>query len=238
MGAILCRHRSYEPNRSSLMKMSSSARWFWFAAVGCGVAVCVAALYLRLDDPRGAKSAAGPGSPVQAVTSAASNASASLPGSPAATNQGAAADAPKTEAASRLLSRCLSCLANPSEDERHKEFLELVDRMSKEDAPAMRDALVRLADQGIWHEFEWGTFWRKWGRIDQEAALSFLAANSKMQWAGRGYTSTLRGWAESAPEAALGWINENGSNPRIGEAMLGFVRDASLPIRSKPRRWR
>jgi hypothetical protein len=122
-----------------------------------------------------------------------------------------------------LLSRCLSCLRMNSEDERHKAFFQLVDKMSKEDAPAIRDALLRLADQGIWHGFEWGVFWRKWGQVDHEEALAFLAKNTDRKWAGDAYANTVRSWTEAAPEAALQWLNDNASNPNFGDALIGFV---------------
>ena len=122
-----------------------------------------------------------------------------------------------------LVKRVWTTLTIADENERHAEWLRLLPKLTREDALAIRGLFQKMDAEGRRFDFEWFSFWPKWGELDGPGALAYLSANESASWRPTAAEMLLRGWSKSDPNAARAWLTANAASPFYEGALRGYL---------------
>jgi hypothetical protein len=116
-----------------------------------------------------------------------------------------------------------SALTLGDDNERHAEWLRLLPRLTAGDALTIRELFRKMEAQGRHFDFEWNSFWLRWGEIGGAAALEYLANNESENFRPTASEMVLKGWAKENPGAARTWLTANSASPLYESALRGYV---------------
>lgn len=121
-------------------------------------------------------------------------------------------------------------LTEPNEALREQKFMALLSRLTPADAPALQAIFVENDKLGRWFVPEYSAFTLRWGQVDGAASAEYARTHYTTHWNEGHMQRILRGWAETAPQQAVDWINANESVPdwMSRAAMKGLVEGYSL----------
>lgn len=126
-------------------------------------------------------------------------------------------------ASEEVVSRLLSTFAINDENARHAEWLRLLPSLTSADAAQVRELFRKMKAQGRRFDFEWETFWPRWGELDPLAALEHVRANETAETQGPVTEMVLRGWAKADSASARAWLSANPSASTFGPALRGYL---------------
>jgi hypothetical protein len=127
------------------------------------------------------------------------------------------------------VTRFATCLANPTEIERHAEWMLLLQDLTPENAPAVRQLFRDMASHGRTFSAEWDAFWKRWGVIDGPGAANYaLTQDLREYWARDTVGKALFGWAGRQPDAAGQWLEQHRASPAFRSAQGGYVAGVAL----------
>ena len=126
-------------------------------------------------------------------------------------------------AGEELHSRLWAALTIADENARHREWLGLLPSLTSADAAQVRELFRQLKAQGRRFDFEWSTFWPRWGELDGDAAIRQVSAGEAADVQAAAAGMVLRGWAKTDSESARAWLAANSSVPFYGAALRGYL---------------
>jgi hypothetical protein len=126
-------------------------------------------------------------------------------------------------AGAALLSRISTVLANADESARHREWLNLLPLLTSADAEHVRELFRKMKAQGRRFEFEWNTFWPRWGELNGVTAIAEVSDKEAGDMQQATAEMVLRGWATADAVAARAWLAANPSAPVYGSALRGYL---------------
>jgi hypothetical protein len=92
---------------------------------------------------------------------------------------------------------------------RQRDFRLLMEKMRPEDARAIHEHFLALERKGRYFGPEYEAFAMRWGQVDGEGAMAFWTAREPFDLKPHDMANLVTGWANSAPEKALAWIEGN-----------------------------
>jgi hypothetical protein len=122
-----------------------------------------------------------------------------------------------------ILLRVCTTLNLSDENMRHREWLNLIPLLSSADVAQVRDLFRKMKAQGRHFDFEWATFWPRWGELDGVGALQNIRANEQGDMQPALAEMIVRGWTKTNPEVAHEWLAANPSAPFFGTALRGYI---------------
>jgi hypothetical protein len=125
--------------------------------------------------------------------------------------------------AEELLPRVWTTLNLPDENMRHREWLNLIPLLTSAEAAQVRDLFRKLKAEGRHFDYEWATFWPRWGEVDGAGALEHIRTNEPGDMQPALAEMILRGWTKTNSEVARAWLAANPSSPFYGAALRGYV---------------
>jgi hypothetical protein len=87
----------------------------------------------------------------------------------------------------------------------------------------VRELFRQLKAQGRRFDFEWSTFWPRWGELDGRAAMAQVSANEAADVQTAAAEMVLRGWTKMDSEAARAWLTANSSTTFYTSALRGYL---------------
>ena len=122
-----------------------------------------------------------------------------------------------------LLLRVCATLNLQDENTRHREWLNLIPLLTGADAAHVRDLFRKLKAEGRHFDFEWATFWPRWGEVDGAGALEHIRMSEGGDVQPALAEMIVRGWTKTNSEVAREWLTANPSAPFFGAALRGYV---------------
>jgi len=192
------------------------------AAVLGSFLVGLATGYTLFNSPPTASTAAGPsaGSDLAHPTDAKTTGGAT--GARQSSSFGLAAESDAPLSGEKLRAQMWTTLTISDENERHAEWLALLKHLTKDDALEVRDMFRKMDKAGRHFDFEWYSFWPRWGQVDGEGALEFLKTHEWPGWRNDAATMLARGWASADPDAARRWLDAHPDSPFHDGAERGY----------------
>ena len=157
------------------------------------------------------------------ISDAMSDSSVAQSAQPEASESRLADELPIDSAVEALVSRLAGTLTIADENQRHREWLSLLPSLTASDAAELRELFRKLKAQGRRFDFEWATFWPRWGELDGAAAIEHVIANEATDIQPAAAEMILRGWAKTNTEGARTWLTSNSTSPLYGSALRGYV---------------
>lgn len=124
---------------------------------------------------------------------------------------------------SRLDAKFELSLREPNPRKRITSFLNALDDMSAEEAPALKDLIAKLDLEGMQFPQEWNAFIRRWGEVDGAAAADYALSRAGELWVESGLREIFAGWAASDSAGSSNWLNAHGDDPNFDAALAGIV---------------
>jgi hypothetical protein len=91
---------------------------------------------------------------------------------------------------------------------RKRDFSVLLDKMTKDDAPAIHQAFLDLERAGRPFAEEYADFSARWGAIDGAGAMAFFSAREPFELKPHQVHELMAGWGSTQPEEAMAWIGD------------------------------
>lgn len=108
---------------------------------------------------------------------------------------------------SELASSMRSAIADPDKLRKQRAVLDLLEYLTPENAPAVRDVFLAFRKPGAKEDFAWSAFWTRWGQIDGLAALEYVtAAHPELGGSGAG-TNVMEGLVGTDSTVVRKWLN-------------------------------
>jgi hypothetical protein len=123
-----------------------------------------------------------------------------------------------------LVQQAWTALTMPDDNERHAAWLGVIRSYAGHDARAIRELLRKRKAEGLTHDFEWSTFWPRWGEVDGPAAMAHVQSEEAAEAQPEAAALAMQGWAKTDPAAARVWLEANASSPLFDAALKGYVR--------------
>jgi len=122
-----------------------------------------------------------------------------------------------------LRSRVWAAFSISDENKRHREWLDLIPLLTDAEAASVRELFRQLKVQGRRFDFEWSTFWPRWGELDGAAAMAQVSANEAADLQPAAAEMVLRGWTKTDSEGARAWLAANPSTTFYTSALRGYL---------------
>jgi hypothetical protein len=118
---------------------------------------------------------------------------------------GAASEPPSTTS---LVDAFASALADGHKLRKQRAVLDLLDKLTPENAPAVRDVFVAAHRPGDKEDFAWIAFWTRWGEVDGGSALQYFATHPELAGSAAG-THAMAGFIGLDRTAARHWLADH-----------------------------
>jgi len=101
-----------------------------------------------------------------------------------------------------------SALTDGNKLRKQRAVLDLLDKLTAENAPAVRDVFLAAHRPGDKEDFAWIAFWTRWGEVDGGAALEYFATHPELAGTGAG-TNAMAGFIGSDRATARRWLTDH-----------------------------
>jgi len=108
----------------------------------------------------------------------------------------------------KFLNAAALTLEDSSFHRRKRDFSILLDKMTKDDAPAIHRKFVELEGAGRPFSEEYAAFATRWGQIDGAGVMAYFSEHGPFLTP-NDMREVMAGWGSSRPEEAMAWIAEH-----------------------------
>lgn len=129
--------------------------------------------------------------------------------------------------AEEFLSALREIMPDTNLHRQRKALLDLMEHLTPEAAPLVREAFFELKKAGFTSEFGWWSFCTRWGEIDPEGAFKYFSERPDDPGRGNVASHLMEGWMAVDAHGARTWLADHRDSPFFREAFGSYIKNSA-----------
>lgn len=130
---------------------------------------------------------------------------------------------PPPRAESEYIVAMRSAFADTNALRKQKTILELLEKLTRENALAVREIFLDFDRIGEQQPFAWWAFWTRWGEIDGAGVMEYLFRNPDQRGGLTPHKHAIQAWSATDPEGAKRWLLKQRDHPHFAESLNSLL---------------
>nr|MDQ3625375.1 hypothetical protein [Verrucomicrobiota bacterium] len=116
-----------------------------------------------------------------------------------------------------------SAFADTNGLRKQKTILELLEKLTPENALAVREIFLDFDRIGEQQPFAWWAFWTRWGEIDGPGVMEYLFRNQDQRGGLTPHKHAIQAWSATDLEGAKRWLLKQRDHPHFAESLNSLL---------------